>query len=99
MQVEKDGEVLAASDRAVALEETGLPTLLPAARGRADGPPRAERDHLALPVQGRRHVLLAFPAAKDAFWVYEAPSEEDALPIAKMLAPWPGRVEVKVDAG
>jgi uncharacterized protein (DUF427 family) len=33
----------------------------------------------------------------DAFWVYEAPSEEDAQPIAGLLAPWPGRVDVIVD--
>ena len=32
--------------------------LLPAARGRPAGPPHPERDLLALPVQGRRRVLL-----------------------------------------
>ena len=37
------------------------------------------------------------PGAKDAFWVYESPSQEDAGPIARMLAPWPGRVDVIVD--
>jgi hypothetical protein len=29
--------------------------------------------------------------------VYEQPSEDDAKPIAGMLAPWPGRVDVFVD--
>jgi uncharacterized protein (DUF427 family) len=33
-------------------------------------------------------------AHRDAF---EDPSEEDALPIAGLLAPRPGRVEVRVD--
>jgi uncharacterized protein (DUF427 family) len=35
--------------------------------------------------------------AKDAFWVYEDPSEEAALPVAGLLAPWPGRVDVRAD--
>ena len=53
-------------------------------------------DDLALPVQGRRVVLLGADGAKDAFWVYEQPTEgrED---IAGLLAPWPGRVDVIVD--
>ena len=42
------------------------------------------------------NVLLG-TGAPDAFWVYEKPSEEDALAIAGMLAPCPGRVEVRVD--
>ena len=42
-------------------------------------------------------TYFSAPGADDAFWVYEHPSEEDAKPIAGLLAPWPGRVEVIVD--
>ena len=42
-------------------------------------------------------TYFSAPGADDAFWVYEEPSETDALPIGGMLAPWPGRVEVRVD--
>jgi uncharacterized protein (DUF427 family) len=44
-----------------------------------------------------RSLYCSAPGAKDAFWVYESPSEEDASPIAGMLAPWPGRIDVTVD--
>ena len=99
VQVEKDGEILAASDRAIALEETGLPTryYLPREDVRTDLlEPSDTTSHC--PFKGDA-TYLSGPGAKDAFWVYEAPSEEDALPIAKMLAPWPGRVEVVVSPG
>jgi uncharacterized protein (DUF427 family) len=97
VQVEKDGTVLAASDRAVALEETGLPTryYLPREDVRTDLlEPSESTSHC--PFKGDATYLSA-PGAKDAFWVYEQPSEEHALPIAGMLAPWRGRVDVIVD--
>jgi uncharacterized protein (DUF427 family) len=97
--VEKDGEVLAVSDRAMALEESGLPTryYLPREDVRTELlEPSATTSHC--PFKGDATYLSA-PGAEDAFWVYEAPSEEDALPIAGMLAPWPGRVEVDVTPG
>jgi uncharacterized protein (DUF427 family) len=97
VQVSKDGEILAASDRVIALEETGLPTryYLPREDVRTDLlEPSETTSHC--PFKGDATYFSA-PGAKDAFWVYEAPSEEDALPIAKMLAPWPGRVEVEVE--
>ena len=98
VRVQEDGEILADSDRADrAGGDRPADPLLPPARGRADRPARTERDHVALPVQGQRQASFSAPSTKDAFWVYEAPSEEDALPIAKMLAPWPGRVEVRLD--
>jgi uncharacterized protein (DUF427 family) len=99
VQVEADGQVLAASDRAMALEETGLPTryYLPREDVRTDLlTPSPTTSHC--PFKGDATYLSA-PGAKDAFWVYEAPSEEDAKPIAGMLAPWPGRVEVSVRDG
>ena len=97
VRVEHDGQVLAESDRAVELEETGLPTryYLPREDVRTDLlTPSDTTSHC--PFKGDATYLSA-PGAADAFWVYEAPSEEDAQPIAGMLAPWPGRVDVTVD--
>jgi uncharacterized protein (DUF427 family) len=97
VRVERDGEILAESDRAVELDETGLPT-------RYYLPRDDVRTELLSPSETTSHcpfkgdaTYFSAPGAQDAFWVYEAPSEEDALPIARMLAPWPGRVDVFVD--
>jgi uncharacterized protein (DUF427 family) len=97
IRVERDGQVLAASTRAVALDETGLPTryYLPRDDVRMDLLSRSETTSHC-PFKGDATYFSA-PGAKDAFWVYESPSEADALPIAGMLAPWPGRVDVFVD--
>jgi uncharacterized protein (DUF427 family) len=97
VRVELDGQVLAESDRAVALDETGLPTryYLPRDDVRTDLlAPSDTTSHC--PFKGDATYFSA-DGAPDAFWVYEAPSEHDALPIAGMLAPWPGRVDVFVD--
>jgi uncharacterized protein (DUF427 family) len=97
VQVEHDGRVLASSERAVALDEAGLPAryYLPREDVRTDLlEPSDTTSHC--PFKGDATYFSA-PGAKDAFWVYEEPSEEDALPIAGMLAPWPGRVDVIVD--
>ena len=98
VRVRKDGRDLAVSSRAVALDETGLPTryYLPREDVRMDLlEPSTTTSHC--PFKGDATYFSA-PGAKDAFWVYESPSEEDAVPIAGLLAPWPGRVEVSVDA-
>jgi uncharacterized protein (DUF427 family) len=97
VRVEKDGEVLAESSRAVALEETGLPTryYLPRQDVRTDLlTTSGTTSHC--PFKGDATYFSA-PGAEDAFWVYEEPSEAEALPVARMLAPWPGRVDVTVD--
>jgi uncharacterized protein (DUF427 family) len=97
VRVERHGRVLAASDRAVALEETGLSTrfYLPRDDVRMDLlAPSETTSHC--PFKGDATYFSA-PGATDAFWVYESPSEEDALPIAGTLAPWPGRLDVIVD--
>ena len=97
VRVEADGQVLAESDRPVELDETGLPTryYLPREDVRAELlTPSPTTSHC--PFKGDATYLSA-PGTRDAFWVYEAPSEEDAQPIAGMLAPWPGRVRVLVD--
>ena len=91
------GEVLADSRRAVALEETGHRTryYLPREDVRMELlTPSATTSHC--PFKGDATYFSA-AGAKDAFWVYEAPSEEAALPVAGLLAPWPGRVDVRVD--
>ena len=97
VRVELDGEVLAESTRAVALEETGLPT-------RYYLPREDVRMELLTPTDTTSHCpfkgdasYYSAPGSTDAFWVYETPSEEDAKPIAGLLAPWPGRVEVIVE--
>jgi uncharacterized protein (DUF427 family) len=97
VRVERDGEVLAESRRALELDETGLPTryYLPREDVRVDLlTPSDTTSHC--PFKGDATYFSA-PGAPDAFWVYEAPSEEDAQPIAGLLAPWPGRVDVIVD--
>jgi uncharacterized protein (DUF427 family) len=97
VRVERDGLVVAESDRAVELDETGLPT-------RYYLPREDVRTELLTPTETTSHcpfkgdaTYFSASGAEDAFWVYEAPSEEDARPIAGMLAPWPGRVDVIVD--
>ena len=97
VRVEKDGEVLADSRRAIALEETGHRTryYLPREDVRLELlTPSTTTSHC--PFKGDATYFSA-AGAQDAFWVYENPSEEDALAIAGMLAPWPGRVDVRVD--
>ena len=92
-----DGTVLAESTRAVELDETGLPT-------RFYLPREDVRTELLTPSDTTSHcpfkgdaTYFSAPGAPDAFWVYEAPSEDDAKPIAGLLAPWPGRVDVIVE--
>jgi uncharacterized protein (DUF427 family) len=97
VRVERDGLLLAESDRAVELDETGLPTryYLPREDVRTDLlTPSETTSHC--PFKGDATYYSA-TSAEDAFWVYEVPSEQDAQPIAGMLAPWPGRVDVIAD--
>jgi uncharacterized protein (DUF427 family) len=97
VRVEAGGQVLAESDRAVELDEVGLPTryYLPREDVRVELlTPSATTSHC--PFKGDPTYFSA-PGVKDAFWVYEAPSEHDAEPVAGLLAPWPGRVDVRVD--
>src|SRR3954468_7071337 len=94
VRVVHNGELLAESTRAIALEETGLPTryYLPREDVRMDLlTPTDTTSHC--PYKGDASYFSA-PGATDAFWVYENPSEEDAKPIAGLLAPGPGSVAV-----
>ena len=93
VRVEHDGEVLAESDRALELHETGLPVryYLPREDVRMDLLiPSPTRSHC--PYKGDASYFSA-AGARDAFWSYEEPlaGRED---IAGLIAPWPGRVEV-----
>jgi uncharacterized protein (DUF427 family) len=97
VRVEHDGQLLAESTSAIQLDETGLPPryYLPREDVRTDLlTPSDTTSHC--PFKGDATYFSA-PGATDAFWVYEAPSEHDALPIAGLLAPWPGRVDVHVE--
>jgi uncharacterized protein (DUF427 family) len=91
-----DGTVVAETDRAVELDETGLPTryYIPRDDVRMELlEPSDTTSHC--PFKGDASYFSA-PGAKDAFWVYENPSEEAAEPVTGLLAPWPGRVDVIV---
>ena len=89
------GDVLADSRRAVALEETGYPTryYLPREDVRMELLTPSDTTSRC-PFKGEATYFSA-AGADDAFWVYEDPSEEAALPVAGLLAPWPGRVDVQ----
>jgi uncharacterized protein (DUF427 family) len=96
VRVEHDGQVLAESDRAIELHEGSLPV-------RYYLPREDVRMELLEPSETTTHcpfkgdaTYLSAPGAKDAFWVYEDPSEDAAKPVDGMLAPWPGRVTVEV---
>ena len=97
VRVERGGVVLAETDRAVRLDETGAPArfYLPREDVRLDLLVRSPTTSHC-PFKGDATYWSA-PGADDAFWVYEAPSEPDALPIARMFAPSPRRVDVRVD--
>jgi uncharacterized protein (DUF427 family) len=97
VRVEHAGTLLAESDRAIALEETGIGTryYLPRVDVRMDLlEPSTTTTHC--PFKGDATYFSA-PGVPDAFWVYDAPDKKDAEPIAGMLAPWPGRVSILVD--
>ena len=96
VRVVADGQVLAESSRPVVLSETGLPD-------RYYLPREDVRIELLTPSDKTSHcpfkgdaTYFSAPGADDAFWVYETPDKEAAEPVAGMLAPWPGRVEVEV---
>jgi uncharacterized protein (DUF427 family) len=96
VRVEHEGRVLAESDRAVALEESHIPTryYLPREDVGVELLPSDTTSHC--PWKGDASYA-SIDGVQDAFWVYENPSEEDATPIAGLLAPWPGRVDVLID--
>ena len=96
VRVEAGGQVLAESDRAVELEETGLPT-------RYYLPREDVRTEVLMPSPTTSHcpfkgdaTYFSAPGAEDAFWTYEHPIDE-VREIAGLLAPWPGRVKVVVE--
>jgi uncharacterized protein (DUF427 family) len=99
VRIERDGLLLAESTAPRLVFETHLPTryYLPREDVRVDLLTASDTTSHC-PFKGDATYFSA-PGAPDAFWVYEAPSEEDAKPIAGLLAPWPGRVDVIVDGG
>lgn len=97
VRVEHDGVVLAESSRAIALDESRLPTrhYLPREDVRLDLLEVSDT-RTRCPFKGDAMYYSA-PGAPDAFWVYADPDKDDARPVAGMLAPDPGRVTVLVD--
>ena len=96
VEVTLDGVPVAASRRAVVLRETGSPErfYLPRDDVRTDRLTRsATVTHC--PFKGDA-AYFSLPGAEDAFWTYAAPPDAQARPIAGMLAPDPGRVDVRV---
>jgi uncharacterized protein (DUF427 family) len=96
VRVEHEGTVLAESDRALELHEGKLPVryYLPREDVRTDLlEPSETTSHC--PFKGDATYFSA-PGVKDAFWIYEDPSEDAARPVDGMLAPWPGRVDVTI---
>ena len=93
IRVEHDGRVLAESTRALALEETGIKTryYLPREDVSAELRPSEKQTHC--PFKGDA-TYASVDGVQDAFWVYEDPDKEAALPVKGMLAPWRGRVDV-----
>ena len=97
VRVEHEGQVLAESDRAIELHEGKLPVryYLPREDVRMDLlEPSDTTSHC--PFKGDATYFSA-PGVKDAFWVYDDPSEAAAQPVDGLLAPSTGRVEVTVD--
>ncbi len=97
VQVRAGGRLLADSTRAIELRETGLPT-------RFYLPREDVRLELLAPSPTTTHcpfkgdaAYFSTPGAPDAFWSYEQPTEADAAPVAGLLAPRPGPVELWVD--
>jgi uncharacterized protein (DUF427 family) len=98
VEVRCGGELLAASDRAVELAETGNPVryYLPREDVRTDLlRPSATTSHC--PFKGDARYFSA-PGCQDAFWSYESPPEADARPIAGLLAPRPGALDIHFTA-
>jgi uncharacterized protein (DUF427 family) len=100
VEVRLGGEVLAATDHALRLEETGLPAryyipkrdvrmdLLEATSFHTTCPFKGEASYWTAEVAGQRHDGVV--------WAYEAPIEA-AADIAGMLSFYPDRTEISVD--
>ena len=100
VEVRLGGELLAATDHAVALDETGLPTryylpredvrmeLLRATSFHTTCPFKGEASYWSIDIDGRTHDGIV--------WSYEAPIPA-ALAIKEMMSFYPDRTEVTVN--
>ena len=100
VEVTLDGEVLASSDSALRLDETGLPAryYLPEGR-RPHGPARGHHVPHDLPVQGEASywsVTVGGTRHDGIVWGYETPIDA-AKDIAGFLSFYPDRTEISVD--
>jgi uncharacterized protein (DUF427 family) len=94
VEVRCGGELLAVSDRAIELSETGAPV-------RFYLPPEDVRTDLLRPSDTTSHCpfkgdarYFSATGCEDAFWSYEEPPEHEARPIAGLLAPRPDAVDI-----
>ena len=89
------GRVLASSERAVELRETGSPVRFYVPRADVRVELTRSATTTRCPFKGEA-TYWSTPELADAFWSYEAPTEADVRPIAGLLAPDPGRVTVEL---
>ena len=97
IRVSRDGEVLAESDRAVALFESNLPVrwYLPREDLLVDLEPSDRVTYCPYKGQARYYTAVV-DGGKDLLWYYAAPRPEVGA-IAGLLAFWNERVEIEVD--
>jgi uncharacterized protein (DUF427 family) len=100
VRVERDGEVLAESENAILLFETGLPTRYYLPEGDVDAAVPAESDRqTGCPYKGfasYRDALVGARRHPGLFWSYETPFPE-AAEVKGRLAPYNERVDLIVD--
>ena len=100
VEVRLGGELLASTDRALELDETGLPTryYLPREDVRMELLTRTER-HTTCPFKGEASywsVEVGGVRHDDVVWSYETP-KANVTEIAEYLCFYPNRVELLVD--
>ena len=100
VEVRVDGQLVASSDRALELDETGLPTryYLPRDDVRMELLTRTEL-HTTCPFKGEASywsIEVSGARLDDVVWSYETPIDE-VSEIAEHLSFYPNRVELTVD--
>lgn len=95
VRVVAEGEVIASSERAVELRETGSPARFYVPREDVGAELVRSATTTRCPFKGEATYWSTAEVA-DAFWSYEAPAEADARPIAGLLAPDSARVTVEL---
>jgi len=100
VEVRVDGELVASIDRALELDETGLPTryYLPREDVRMELLTRTDQ-HTTCPFKGEPSywsIEVGGARLDDVVWSYEAP-KDGVAEIAELLSFYPNRVELTAD--